>query len=184
MKSEKAHFTRVYKDMKGIKMEEKKFPTMKSLDSDKKAAKAVKPAEASVETAAPAAEKEVIDFSKVKVEPLFEEMVNFETFSKSDFRAVKIKDCVAVPKSKKLLQFTLDDGTDTDRTILSGIHEYYEPEELIGKTAIAIVNLPPRAMMGIDSCGMLISAVHEEEGVEKLHLLMVDEHIPAGAKLY
>ena len=160
------------------------FPTMKSLDSDKKAAKSVKPAEASVETAAPAAEKEVIDFSKVKVEPLFEEMVNFETFSKSDFRAVKIKDCVAVPKSKKLLQFTLDDGTDTDRTILSGIHEYYEPEELIGKTAIAIVNLPPRAMMGIDSCGMLISAVHEEEGVEKLHLLMVDEHIPAGAKLY
>ena len=160
------------------------FPTMKSLDSDKKAAKAVKQAETQVETAAPAAEKEVIDFSKVKVEPLFEEMVNFETFSKSDFRAVKIKDCVAVPKSKKLLQFTLDDGTDTDRTILSGIHEYYEPEELIGKTAIAIVNLPPRAMMGIDSCGMLISAVHEEEGVEKLHLLMVDEHIPAGAKLY
>ncbi|MGN1142156.1 MAG: lysine--tRNA ligase [Oliverpabstia sp.] len=160
------------------------FPTMKSLDSDKKAAKAVKPVETPVETAAPAAEKEVIDFSKVKVEPLFEEMVDFDTFSKSDFRAVKIKDCAAVPKSKKLLQFTLDDGTGTDRTILSGIHEYYEPEELIGKTAIAIVNLPPRAMMGIDSCGMLISAVHEEEGVEKLHLLMVDEHIPAGAKLY
>ncbi|MGN0250800.1 MAG: lysine--tRNA ligase [Oliverpabstia sp.] len=156
------------------------FPTMKSLDSDKKAAKVVKPAD----TAAPAVEKEVIDFSKVKVEPLFEELVDFNTFSKSDFRAVKIKDCVAVPKSKKLLQFTLDDGTGTDRTILSGIHEYYEPEELIGKTAIAIVNLPPRAMMGIDSCGMLISAVHEEEGVEKLHLLMVDEHIPAGAKLY
>ncbi|MCI6996660.1 MAG: lysine--tRNA ligase [Eubacterium sp.] len=156
------------------------FPTMKSLDSDKKAAKVVKPAE----VAAPAVEKEVIDFSKVKVEPLFEELVDFNTFSKSDFRAVKIKDCVAVPKSKKLLQFTLDDGTGTDRTILSGIHEYYEPEELIGKTAIAIVNLPPRAMMGIDSCGMLISAVHEEEGVEKLHLLMVDEHIPAGAKLY
>lgn len=160
------------------------FPTMKSLDSDKKAAKAVKPAETPVETAAPAVEKEVIDFSKVKIEPLFEEMVDFDTFSKSDFRAVKIKDCTAVPKSKKLLQFTLDDGTGTDRTILSGIHEYYEPEELIGKTAIAIVNLPPRAMMGIDSCGMLISAVHEEEGVEKLHLLMVDEHIPAGAKLY
>ncbi|MGN1193445.1 MAG: lysine--tRNA ligase [Dorea sp.] len=156
------------------------FPTMKSLDSDKKAAKVVKPAE----VAAPAVEKEVIDFSKVKVEPLFEELVDFNTFSKSDFRAVKIKDCVAVPKSKKLLQFTLDDGTGTDRTILSGIHEYYEPEELIGKTAIAIVNLPPRTMMGIDSCGMLISAVHEEEGVEKLHLLMVDEHIPAGAKLY
>lgn len=157
-----------------------KVPTMKSLDSDKKAAKVVKPAE----VAAPAVEKEVIDFSKVKVEPLFEELVDFNTFSKSDFRAVKIKDCVAVPKSKKLLQFTLDDGTGTDRTILSGIHEYYEPEELIGKTAIAIVNLPPRAMMGIDSCGMLISAVHEEERVEKLHLLMVDEHIPAGAKLY
>ena len=156
------------------------FPTMKSLDSDKKAAKVVKPAE----VAAPAVEKEVIDFSKVKVEPLFEELVDFNTFSKSDFRAVKIKDCVAVPKSKKLLQFTLDDGTGTDRTILSGIHEYYEPEELIGKTAIAIVNLPPRTMMGIDSCGMLIAAVHEEEGVEKLHLLMVDEHIPAGAKLY
>ena len=120
----------------------------------------------------------------MKVEPLFEEMVDFETFSKSDFRAVKVKDCVAVKKSKKLLQFTLDDGSGTDRTILSGIHEYYEPEELIGKTCIAIVNLPPRAMMGIDSCGMLISAVHEEEGQEKLHLLMVDPHIPAGAKLY
>lgn len=115
---------------------------------------------------------------------MFEEAVDFETFSKSDFRAVKIKDCVAVPKSKKLLQFTLDDGTGTDRTILSGIHNYYEPEELIGKTAIAIVNLPPRTMMGIDSCGMLISAVHEEEGEERLHLLMVDDHIPAGAKLY
>ena len=127
---------------------------------------------------------EVIDFSKVKVEPLFEEMVDFDTFSKSDFRAVKIKDCVAVPKSKKLLQFTLDDGSGTDRTILSGIHAFYEPEELVGKTAIAIVNLPPRAMMGIDSCGMLLSAVHEEEGEEKLHLLLVDDHIPAGAKLY
>ena len=126
----------------------------------------------------------LIDFSKVKVEPLFEEEVDFDTFSKSDFRAVKVKDCVAVPKSKKLLQFTLDDGTGTDRTILSGIHAFYEPEQLIGKTCIAITNLPPRKMMGIDSCGMLISAVHEEEGEEKLHLLMVDPHIPAGAKLY
>ena len=127
---------------------------------------------------------EKIDFSKVEIEPLFKDMVDFETFSKSDFRAVKVKDCVAVPKSKKLLQFTLDDGTGEDRTILSGIHAYYEPEELVGKTLIAIVNLPPRAMMGIDSCGMLLSAVHEEEGEEKLHLLMVDDHIPAGAKLY
>ena len=130
------------------------------------------------------AEPEKIDFSKVKIEPLFEEMVDFDTFSKSDFRAVKVKECVAVPKSKKLLQFTLDDGTGTDRTILSGIHAYYEPEELVGKTLIAITNLPPRAMMGIDSCGMLLSAIHEEEGEEKLHLLMVDDHIPAGAKLY
>lgn len=128
--------------------------------------------------------KEVVDFSKVKIEPLFSDMVDFETFSKSDFRAVKVKECVAVPKSKKLLQFTLDDGTGTDRTILSGIHAYYEPEELIGKTLIAITNLPPRAMMGIDSCGMIISAIHEEEGEERLHLLMVDDHIPAGAKLY
>ena len=130
------------------------------------------------------AEPEKIDFSKVKIEPLFEEQVDFDTFSKSDFRAVKVKECVAVPKSKKLLQFTLDDGTGTDRTILSGIHSFYEPEELVGKTLIAITNLPPRAMMGIDSCGMLLSAIHEEEGVEKLHLLMVDDHIPAGAKLY
>ena len=129
-------------------------------------------------------ESEKIDFSKVKVEPLFEEFVDFDTFSKSDFRAVKVKECVAVPKSKKLLQFTLDDGTGTDRTILSGIHSFYEPEELVGKTLIAITNLPPRAMMGIDSCGMLLSAIHEEEGEEKLHLLMVDDHIPAGAKLY
>lgn len=128
--------------------------------------------------------KEVVDFSKVKIEPLFSDMVDFETFSKSDFRAVKVKECVAVPKSKKLLQFTLDDGTGTDRTILSGIHAYYEPEELIGKTLIAITNLPPRAMMGIDSCGMIISAIHGEEGEERLHLLMVDDHIPAGAKLY
>ena len=130
------------------------------------------------------AEPEKIDFSKVKIEPLFEEQVDFDTFSKSDFRAVKVKECVAVPKSKKLLQFTLDDGTGTDRSILSGIHAYYEPEELVGKTLIAITNLPPRAMMGIDSCGMLLSAIHEEEGEEKLHLLMVDDHIPAGAKLY
>ena len=127
---------------------------------------------------------EKIDFSNVKVEPLFEEEVDFDTFSKSDFSAVKVKECVAVPKSKKLLQFTLDDGTGTDRTILSGIHSFYEPEELVGKTLIAITNLPPRAMMGIDSCGMLLSAIHEEEGEEKLHLLMVDDHIPAGAKLY
>jgi|Cm827metagenome_2_1110796.scaffolds.fasta_scaffold02082_2 lysyl-tRNA synthetase class 2 len=154
------------------------FPTMKPLDApaSQKAEKAATP---TVEMAV-----ESIDFSNVKIEPLFEEMVDFETFSKSDFRAVKIKECSAVPKSKKLLQFVLDDGTGTDRTILSGIHEYYEPEELIGKTAIAIVNLPPRKMMGIDSCGMLISAVHEENGSEALHLLMVDDRIPAGAKLY
>ena len=155
------------------------FPTMKSLDADKKASKTSEAAPAEAEKPV-----EKIDFSKVKVEPLFEEMVDFDTFSKSDFRAVKVKECVAVPKSKKLLQFTLDDGTGTDRTILSGIHAYYEPEELVGKTLIAITNLPPRAMMGIDSCGMLLSAIHEEEGEEKLHLLMVDEHIPAGAKLY
>ena len=130
------------------------------------------------------AEPEKIDFSNVKVEPLFEEFVDFDTFSKSDFRAVKVLACEAVPKSKKLLKFILDDGSGTDRVILSGIHEYYEPEELVGKTCIAITNLPPRPMMGIDSCGMLISAVHEEEGEEKLHLLMVDDHIPAGAKLY
>lgn len=127
---------------------------------------------------------EPIDFSKVEIEPLFKDFVDFDTFSKSDFRAVKVKDCVAVPKSKKLLQFTLDDGTGEDRTILSGIHSFYEPEQLIGKTLIAITNLPPRAMMGIDSCGMLLSAVHTEEGEEELHLLMVDPHIPAGAKLY
>ena len=158
------------------------FPTMKSLDAKKGETKAAKTAAAETKTEEKVAEK--IDFSNVKIEPLFEEMVDFDTFSKSDFRAVKIKDCVAVPKSKKLLQFTLDDGTGTDRTILSGIHEYYEPEELIGKTAIAIVNLPPRKMMGIDSCGMLISAVHEEDGREGLNLLMVDDRIPAGAKLY
>ena len=155
------------------------LPTMKSLDADKKASKTSEAAPAEAEKPV-----EKIDFSKVKVEPLFEEMVDFDTFSKSDFRAVKVKECVAVPKSKKLLQFTLDDGTGTDRTILSGIHAYYEPEELVGKTLIAITNLPPRAMMGIESCGMLLSAIHEEEGEEKLHLLMVDDHIPAGAKLY
>ena len=132
----------------------------------------------------PTAAKVEIDFSNVEVEPLFEDMVDFDTFSKSDFRAVKVKECEAVPKSKKLLKFVLDDGTGKDRIILSGIHEYYEPEELIGKTCIAIVNLPPRAMMGIDSCGMLISAVHEEDGKEGLNLLMVDNRIPAGAKLY
>ena len=159
------------------------FPTMKPLDSDKKYDK---PVQTAAEEAAAENEEvsENIDFSKVKIEPLFKEYVDFDTFSKSDFRAVKVKECVAVPKSKKLLQFTLDDGTGTDRTILSGIHSFYEPEELVGKTLIAITNLPPRAMMGIDSCGMLLSAIHEEEGEEKLHLLMVDDHIPAGAKLY
>ena len=158
------------------------FPTMKSLDSDKKGSKEVSaPAEAA--QAAPVVE-EKIDFSNVQIEPLFQNQVDFDTFSKSDFRAVKVKECEAVKKSKKLLKFVLDDGTGTDRVILSGIHEYYEPEELVGKTCIAITNLPPRAMMGIDSCGMLISAVHHENGEEKLHLLMVDPHIPAGAKLY
>ena len=155
------------------------FPTMKTLGGVKS-----ENGVSSKEVSTPNSEPEKIDFSKVKVEPLFEEDVDFDTFSKSDFRAVKVKECVAVPKSKKLLQFTLDDGTGIDRTILSGIHAYYEPEELVGKTLIAITNLPPRAMMGIDSCGMLLSAVHEEEGEEKLHLLMVDDHIPAGAKLY
>ena len=158
------------------------FPTMKPLDSDKKASKEVSaPAEAA--QAAPEVE-EKIDFSNVEIEPLFQDQVDFDTFSKSDFRAVKVKECEAVKKSKKLLKFVLDDGTGVDRVILSGIHEYYEPEELVGKTCIAITNLPPRAMMGIDSCGMLISAVHHENGEEKLHLLMVDPHIPAGAKLY
>ena len=158
------------------------FPTMKPLDSDKKVSKEVSaPAEAA--QAAPVVE-EKIDFSNVQIEPLFQDQVDFDTFSKSDFRAVKVKECEAVKKSKKLLKFVLDDGTGTDRVILSGIHEYYEPEELVGKTCIAITNLPPRPMMGIDSCGMLISAVHHENGEEKLHLLMVDPHIPAGAKLY
>ena len=159
------------------------FPTMKSLDGVNKKNDVNNTASEAPEKNVKS-ESEKIDFSKVKVEPLFEEFVDFDTFSKSDFRAVKVKECVAVPKSKKLLQFTLDDGTGTDRTILSGIHAYYEPEELVGKTLIAITNLPPRAMMGIDSCGMLLSAIHEEEGEEKLHLLMVDDHIPAGAKLY
>ena len=159
------------------------FPTMKSLDGVNKKNDvnntASEAPEKNVKT-----EPEKIDFSKVKVEPLFEEFVDFDTFSKSDFRAVKVKECEAVKKSKKLLKFVLDDGTGVDRVILSGIHEYYEPEELVGKTCIAITNLPPRKMMGIDSCGMLISAVHHENGEEKLHLLMVDPHIPAGAKLY
>ena len=150
------------------------FPTMKPLNGTETVKKEIISEK----------KKEVIDFSKVQIEPLFTDYVDFDTFSKCDFRAVKVKDCVAVPKSKKLLQFTLDDGTGTDRIILSGIHAYYEPEELIGKTLVAITNLPPRKMMGIDSCGMLLSAVHTEEEKEKLHLLMIDEHIPAGAKLY
>ena len=158
------------------------FPTMKPLDTDKKAAKEAE-APAKAAEAAPAVEAN-IDFSNVQIEPLFQDQVDFDTFAKSDFRAVKVKECEAVKKSKKLLKFVLDDGTGVDRIILSGIHEYYEPEELVGKTCIAITNLPPRAMMGIDSCGMLISAVHHENGEEKLHLLMVDPHIPAGAKLY
>lgn len=156
-----------------------RVPTMKPLDDANKKNDSKNQPAAEAKT-----EPEKIDFSKVKIEPLFEETVDFDTFSKSDFRAVKVKECVAVPKSKKLLQFTLDDGTGNDRTILSGIHAYYEPEELVGKTLVAITNLPPRAMMGIESCGMLLSAVHEEEGEEKLHLLMVDNRIPAGAKLY
>ena len=161
----------------------KKLPTMKSVGGVKSgnsvSSKASETAKKDVK-----AEPEKIDFSNVKIEPLFEEMVDFDTFSKSDFRAVKVKECEAVPKSKKLLKFVLDDGTGTDRVILSGIHEYYQPEELVGKTCIAITNLPPRPMMGIDSCGMLISAVHEVEGKEGLNLLMVDDRIPAGAKLY
>lgn len=165
-----------------------KIPTMKSLDSDKKASKSsdANVAEAADDNNGFFTANEKINFSNVKVEPFFEEEVDFDTFSKSDFRAVKVKECVAVPKSKKLLQFTLDDGTGTDRTILSGIHAYYEPEELVGKTLIAITNLPPRKMMGIESCGMLLSAVNnlKDSVDEELHLLMVDNHIPAGAKLY
>ena len=183
MKSSNVDFTSICKDEDKLITEAKKFPTMKSLDADKKANKASE-SKAVENCDQIATVEEKIDFSNVKIEPLFEEEVDFDTFSKSDFRAVKVKECVAVPKSKKLLQFTLDDGTGTDRTILSGIHSFYEPEELVGKTLIAITNLPPRAMMGIDSCGMLLSAIHEEEGEEKLHLLMVDDHIPAGAKLY
>lgn len=158
---------------------------MKSLDADKKANKASQSAEKE-NCDQGATKEEKIDFSNVKIEPLFEEEVDFDTFSKSDFRAVKVKECVAVPKSKKLLQFTLDDGTGVDRTILSGIHAYYEPEELVGKTLIAITNLPPRKMMGIESCGMLLSAVNnlKDSEDEELHLIMVDNHIPAGAKLY
>lgn len=163
------------------------FPTMKPLGGDKKENNATVSNTncEQVATESPVKE-EKIDFSNVKIEPLFEDSVDFDTFSKSDFRAVKVKECVAVPKSKKLLQFTLDDGTGTDRTILSGIHAYYEPEELVGKTLIAITNLPPRAMMGIDSCGMLLSAINnlKDSDGEELHLLMVDDHIPAGAKLY
>ena len=157
-------------------------PTMKPLEKAEAAQPEVKPAPAASEI--PAGAVEQIDFSKVEVEPLFKDMVDFETFAKSDFRAVKVKECTAVPKSKKLLKFVLDDGSGEDRVILSGIHDTYEPEELVGKTLIAITNLPPRKMMGIDSCGMIISAIHHEEGVEKLHCLMVDDHIPAGAKLY
>ena len=161
------------------------IPTMKSIGADKQENKASKRNEAE-KCDQIATEEEKIDFSNVKIEPLFEEEVDFDTFSKSDFRAVKVKECVAVPKSKKLLQFTLDDGTGVDRTILSGIHAYYEPEELVGKTLIAITNLPPRKMMGIESCGMLLSAVNnlKDSEDEELHLLMVDNHIPAGAKLY
>ena len=158
------------------------LPTMKPLDSDKKVSKEVSVPVAAAQAAPEVPEK--IDFSNVEIEPLFADFVDFDTFSKSDFRAVKVKACEAVKKSKKLLKFTLDDGTGEDRVILSGIHQYYEPEELVGKICIAITNLPPRPMMGIDSCGMLISAVHHENGEEKLHLLMVDPHIPAGAKLY
>lgn len=158
------------------------FPTMKPLDSDKKGSKEVSAPAPAAQAAPEVPEK--IDFSNVEIEPLFKDFVDFDTFAKSDYRAVKVKECEAVKKSKKLLKFVLDDGTGTDRVILSGIHEYYEPEELVGKTCIAITNLPPRPMMGIDSCGMLISAVHHEGEEEKLHLLMVDPHIPAGAKLY
>ena len=175
--------------MSGFGIASEKFPTMKTQGAAKNeannAAQTTTAASKAVETPAAAEPVKVeIDFSNVEVEPLFEDMVDFETFSKSDFRAVKVKECEAVPKSKKLLKFVLNDGSGTDRVILSGIHDYYEPEELVGKTLLAITNLPPRNMMGIDSCGMLLSAIHEEEGEEKLHLLMVDNHIPAGAKLY
>lgn len=173
--------------MKMCELLEKLFPTMKPLDSDKKADKPVEaPADAVSDAPAEAAPAvvEAIDFSNVEIEPLFADFVDFETFSKSDFRAVKVRECEAVKKSKKLLKFVLDDGTGTDRVILSGIHAYYEPEELVGKTLIAITNLPPRPMMGIESCGMLLSAINKRGEEEELHLLMVDPHIPAGAKLY
>ena len=185
IESGKAHFPRVYKDIQELAYQSKKFPTMKSLGSDKQENKASK-STTTENCDQIATVEEKIDVSNVKIEPLFEETVDFDTFSKSDFRAVKVKECVAVPKSKKLLQFTLDDGTGVDRTILSGIHSYYEPEELVGKTLIAITNLPPRAMMGIESCGMLLSAVNnlKDSEDEELHLIMVDNHIPAGAKLY
>ena len=185
MKSSNVDFTSICKDEDKLITEAKKFPTMKSLDADKKANKASE-SKAVENCDQIATVEEKIDFSNVKIEPLFEEEVDFDTFSKSDFRAVKVKECVAVPKSKKLFQFTLDDGTGTDRTILSGIHAYYESEELVGKTLIAITNLPPRKMMGIESCGMLLSAVNnlKDSEDEELHLIMVDNHIPAGAKLY
>ena len=162
------------------------IPTMKPTDLEKKKADEQKAASEAAPAAVPAAPavEEKIDFSKVEIEPLFTDFVDFDTFSKSDFRAVKVKECEAVKKSKKLLKFLLDDGSGKDRVILSGIHDYYEPEELVGKTCVAITNLPPRKMMGIDSEGMLISAVHHEEGEERLHLLMLDDHIPAGAKMY
>ncbi len=178
---------RVIRLLHSFTLPDLELPTMKPLDKERPENRASESAEDKTydqfttnvtEQTAP------IDFSNVEIEPLFKDMVDFETFSKSDFRAVKVKECIAVPKSKKLLQFTLDDGTGNDRTILSGIHAYYEPEELIGKTCIAITNLPPRAMMGIESCGMLLSAIHKENGEERLNLLMVDSHIPAGAKLY
>ncbi len=160
-------------------------PTLEEIARNKAAAGVTEEVkEAAPASAAPIVSEEPIDFSKVEIEPLFADMVDFDTFSKSDFRAVKVKECEAVKKSKKLLKFVLDDGTGTDRVILSGIHMYYEPEELVGKTLLAITNLPPRPMMGIESCGMLISAVHHEEGAEKLHLIMLDSHIPAGAKMY
>ena len=173
-------------DIDEFKVGTKKPPTMKSLDGGSKENKASKSNTEETYDQLTTKIAEKIDFSNVKIEPLFEETIDFDTFSKSDFRAVKVKECVAVPKSKKLLQFTLDDGTGVDRTILSGIHAYYEPEELVGKTLIAITNLPPRAMMGIESCGMLLSAINnlKNSEEEELHLLMVDDHIPAGAKLY
>ena len=186
MKATNADFTRVCKGLQGFVCRPIKLPTMKSQGAEKNAAnnaaQSAPVAEKAVDEAEPA--KVENDFSNVEVEPLFEDMIDFDTFSKSDFRAVKVKECEAVPKSKKLLKFVLDDGSGEDRVILSGIHDYYEPEELVGKTCIAITNLPPRKMMGIDSCGMLISAVHEEDGHEGLNLLMVDDRIPAGAKLY